>query len=172
MADAPLTGEIAVEGLADVMAGLRQFQDGVRIKLRGRLLDVARQAAEYAVYIAQQKGLHESGELIESIKAGWRSSYAYITDTARRVSPAYPAGFNYPAVYEYGGSETRAGYQVRNRSITGTRLIAQHGFGQGRVGPRAFLWPAALEGQERLVPAVEQALELLARDCGLELATS
>jgi hypothetical protein len=173
--DAPITGEIAVENLGAVMAGLKQFQGGIRTKLRERLTDVAEQAASYAVWIAREKGLHESGELIDQIKAGWRTSYAYITDTARRSSPAYPGGFNYPAIYEYGGSTTRGsqwstGSKIRNRSAIGTRLIAQHGIGEGHVGPRAFLYPAAVEGEARLVPAVQHALELLAADCGLQLA--
>jgi len=173
--NAPITGEIAVEGLAAVMAGLDQFQSGIKTKLRERLVDVAKQAASFAVYIAREKGLYDSGELIDRIQAGWRSSYAYITDTAQRSSPAYPGGFNYPAIYEYGGSVTRgnqwsSGVRIRNRSTIGTRLIAQHGIGEGHVGPRAFLWPAAVQGESRLVPAVQHALELLAADCGLELA--
>ena len=175
MAEPPLTGEIAVENLAEVIAGVKKLQDGVWPKLRERLVDVANRAASFAVFIARQKGLYESGDLIDHIKAGWRSSYAYISDTARRSSPAYPSGFNYPAIYEYGGSETRGnqwgtGFKIRNRSTIGTRLIAQHGLGEGHIGPRAFLWPAAVQGADQLVPAVENALELLAADCGLSLA--
>jgi hypothetical protein len=175
MADAPLTGEIAIQGLAEVMAGLGKYQSEIRTRLRDRLIAAANQDASFAVFIAREKGLYSSGELIDRIKAGWRSNYAFITDTARRISPAYPAGFNYPAVYEYAGSTTRAnqwgkGFQIRNRSITGVRLIAQYGLGEGRVGPRAFLWPAAVEGEPQLLLSVEQALAQLAADCGLAAA--
>jgi len=171
MADVPLTGEIAVEGLAEVIAGVRQFEEGVWPTVRSRLVAVADKAASFAVFIARSKGLYSTGELIEKIKSGFRSNYAFITDTARRISPAYPAGFNYPAIYEYAGSETRAnqsgqGFRIRNRSTTGTRLIAQYGLGEGRVGPRAFLWPAAVEGQPELLRSVDEALVQLAADCG------
>lgn len=173
MADEPYMGAIAVEGLAEVLAGLKQYQGEIRAKLRERLLAVATQAAGYAVFIAHQKGLYESGELISQIKAGFRGSYAYITDTARRVSAAYPEGFNYPRLYEYAGSSTRGnqwggGFRIRNRSTLGVRVISQYGLGEGNVGPRAFLWPAALQGEAQLVPALERALDLLARDCGLQ----
>jgi hypothetical protein len=172
--ETPITGTIAVEGLTDVLAGLKQFQGGLRSKLRENLISVANRAATFAVFIARSKGLYESGELIDGIKAGFRSSYAYITDKTRRVSPAYPEGFNYPAIYEYGGSQTRgnhagSGFKIRNRSTTGTRLIAQFGLGEGNVGPRAFLWPAAVQGESQLVPAVQLAIEQLARDSGLSV---
>lgn len=175
MADAPLTGEIAIEGLANVLTGLETYQAEVKTRLRERLRAAADQAASFAIFIARTKGLYHSGELIDHIKSGWRSNYAFITDTARRVSPAYPAGFNYPAVYEYGGSTTRAnqwgkGFRIRNRSTTGTRLIAQHGLGEGHTGPRAFLFPAAVQGQPQLLVSVEQALAQLAVDCGLQPA--
>jgi hypothetical protein len=169
---APVTGELAVRGLAETLAGLKQMESGLYARMRSRLVAAADQAASYAVFIAQQKGLYQSGELIERIKSGFRNYYAYITDTASRVSPAYPQGFNYPRVYEYGGSETRGnqwgkGFKIRNRSTTGTRLIAQHGIGEGFVGPRAFLWPAATEGEPGLYHSLELMIDELASSAGL-----
>lgn len=178
MADqAPLTGEIAIQGLTEVLAGLKTVETGLYTRLRGRLLAVAEQAASYAVFIARQKGLYETGDLIDKIKAGFRSSYAFIADTAVRVSPAYPQGFNYPKIYEYGGSETRGnqwgrGFKIRNRSTTGTRLIANYGLGEGFVGPRAFLWPAAVEGEPELYHSTELLIADLAREGGLELVNA
>lgn len=167
-----LTGTIAVEGIAGVLGAFRKIDRGLAAELRGALRGVAELAAQFAVFIAQQKGLRSSGDLIDSIKAGARSSYAYITATATRTSPAFPQGFNYPAIYEYGGSQTRnvrgKEYAIRNRSKIGVGLIAKYGIGTGSRGARAFLYPAAQQGQEPLVHSIEDLLDRLTSEAGLQ----
>lgn len=171
MADEALTGTVAVEGIAAVLKAFGRINTGLRGELRGALRSVADKAAAFAVYIAEEKGLHASGDLIGSIHGGARASYAYITATARRVSPAYPAGFNYPAIYEYGGSTMRrahgASYMIRNRSVVGTRLIANYGVGAGGLGPRAFLEPAAVQGEPVLEQETLTLLDQLISESGL-----
>jgi hypothetical protein len=174
MAEAPLTGTVAVEGIAAVLQALGSIDKGLRTQLRGELRQVADHCAQFAIYIAEQNGLHESGDLIASIKGGARSSYAYITATARRVSKSYPQGFNYPAVYEYGGSTTRrahgADWMIRNRTATGVRLVAKYGRGTGHLGARAFLEPAAQQGEPLLEKDTEALLDRLIADAGLQPA--
>lgn len=167
---------IAVEGLSGLIGALRSLGAEVWPAARRELVIGAEQAASYAIFIAHQKGLYDSGELIDKIKAGWRGFYAYITDVATRVSKSFPAGFNYPAIYEYGGSQTRrahgADWMIRNRSSIGVSLIAKYGLGVGHTGPRAFLWPAAIAGEEELYHSFELLFDRLARDAGLEPLTS
>lgn len=134
-----LTGTVAVEGVGDLLRAFGSIDKGLRRELRLELLDVANIAAGKARAIAEQKGLHATGALIDRIHAGARASYAYITDTARRASPAYPQGFNYPAVYEYG-----------------------HG------GARAFLTPAAITSEDDVISGVESLLDRLTRAAGLQ----
>lgn len=171
MTQAPLTGTVEVEGLSAVLSAFGHIDKSLSRELRGELRHVADKAAQMAEFIANEKGLQETGKLLASIHAGTRASYAYITATAKRVSPAYPAGFNYPALYEYGGSETRrahgADFKIRNRSLAGVRLIANHGIGTGHLGARAFLEPAAQQGEPYLEEQVGNLLDRLISEAGL-----
>lgn len=176
-AEAGLTGTVAIDGLATVLSALSHIEKSLARELRAELARVAEQDARYAVYIAHEKGLYDpahepdGGGLISSIHAGARSSYAYITATARRVSKSYPAGFNYPAVYEYAGSATRKvrgiEYKIRNRSKLGIQAIANYGVTAGHIGPRAFLEPAAIQGEPLLEQAIEDMFTRLTSEAGL-----
>lgn len=173
MADKPI---IQVEGLAELVRSLNQLGEDTRVEVRGELLGAARKAAAFAVFIAKEKGLYRSGDLIGGIKAGWRSSYAYITDTTTRESPAYPQGFNYPAIYEYAGSAFRRAhghnYRIRNRSKVGVALIANFGIGEGHTGPRAYLYPAAVAGEDQLASSFEVIFDRIATRLGLATGTA
>lgn len=164
-----LTG-IQVEGLQRTLRAFGRIQKGLRQELRKELIQIAGVVAAKARDIAEQKGLHDSGSLIERIHPGMRASYAYITDTAKRKSAKYPAGFNYPAIYEYGGSQTRknmAGeFNVVNRSRQGAALALLGAGSQRHVGPRAFLEPALAEREEWVVKAIDAMLGRMTSQAG------
>jgi hypothetical protein len=161
---------ISVEGLRETARAFDRFSSTLGKDLAAELLIIAEHVGEVAVFIAHSKGLDDpehapdGGGLIQSIHAKATRRGAYIVSSARRRSPGFPSGFNYPAMYEYGGSEVRrahgADWKIRSRSTAGIRLIANYGVGSGHLGPRAFLEPA-VEQSDAYINAA--AVELVDR---------
>jgi len=128
---------VQVQGLDALLAAFKQLGEGLPHELSAGLRTVARDVANDAKAIAKANGLHASGNLIDHITTSVRGTVAYIVDNARRVSPKYPSGYLYPAVYEFG-----------------------HG------GARAFLHPAAERDQDKIVAGLEPLVDRLIAQAG------
>lgn len=126
---------IYVQGLAELNRVFKKVTPDIYKDMRKEMLIAANLVASKAKDIAEAKGLRESGDLIEKIKPGATMRSATVADKALKKSPKYPSGFNYPAVYEYGGR------------------------GTGKTGPRAFLTPAIEESDEEIAALLERMVE-------------
>src|SRR6266542_4236882 len=87
--------EIKTEGIGQLLRALNKVDKDLRSTVRAGLVAVAGMVSVEARQIAEQKGLRQSGDLIAGIRPGFRSSYAYVADTARH------RGYNYPARIEF-----------------------------------------------------------------------
>jgi hypothetical protein len=123
---------IQVEGWRELARTFGRLSAELRAELRAEMLEVAGMVADAAKQIAEQKGLRESGRLIDGIRPGTRNTTAVIRDRAKRISRKYPAGYPYPARYEYGDRD------------------------------RPFLRPAVEEKRDEVVAMLEQMLDRLA----------
>jgi hypothetical protein len=93
---------IKIEGIQELMVACKRADSELKKGLQRDLKGIALLVATRAKSIAEAKGLRESGRLIASIRPGIQGSSAIVRDSANR------AGFNYPAVYEYGHGKARA----------------------------------------------------------------
>ena len=95
---------VEVEGVARTLAAFKTFQGNVAKGMKLELKAAAGLVATEAKKIAEAKGLRDTGDLIKSIRPGFKSSYAYVGDKAMHMGGPY----NYPARYEYGQGGARA----------------------------------------------------------------
>lgn len=148
---------LQVEGLAALQRDLNKVNKAAKREMREGLKEVGRIVQDDARLIAKAKGLHDTGELRRKISPAITQNAVYVRAKAMR------GGYNYPAVYEFGGRAAQLKRKgpgmtaIRNRSAIGARLAK---FGPalgsfGEYGPRAFLMPAA----ERKSKEVEAAME-------------
>lgn len=87
---------VKIDDLRKLERDLKQSNKDLASRLRRTIKGAATTVAEKAKEIAESEGLHDSGALIGSIKAGMQGGAGVVRVTAERN------GFRYPAVYEYG----------------------------------------------------------------------
>jgi hypothetical protein len=144
MARGLVTGDtIHVEGLGALLRSFGRMDPIMRRELRRELLAVADVVAEKARSYAVGAGLVDDedappgGGLVDTIKPSIRGAAIAVVDTARRVSRKYPAGYPYPARFE---------------------------FEQG--GARAFMRPAASDAAPAAATALEAVFARMASESG------
>lgn len=151
------TFTLQVQGLAALQRDLGKVNKSAKSEVREGLKEVGRIVQDDARLIAKAKGLHDTGQLIRKITPAVTQNAVFVRAKAMRD------GYNYPAVYEFGGRAAQMKRKgpgmtaIRHRSAIGARLAksgpALGAFGE--YGPRAFLMPAA----ERMSKEVERAME-------------
>jgi hypothetical protein len=125
---------LEVEGLDGLRRALRKVDRDASRELTKDLKLVGQPVVVLARSIAEEKGLHETGALINRINISVRGGTIYVRDTAKRKSRKYPSGYPYPSVYEFGGR------------------------GSDVLGPRAFVAPAVTEAQPDVLREWEEII--------------
>jgi hypothetical protein len=144
----PAQGPLQVEGLDELIVAFAQLDADLRRELSTRLRSLAGVVATDARAIALAKGLKRSGDLIAGIKTQVKGTTAWVIETARRVSPKYPEGYRYPAIYEFGGG--------RRKSTDPAWFRAP--------GIRAFMTPAVDKDREQVFNGIQGLVDdLIAR---------
>lgn len=92
----------AGEDFKDLLKALASMDKTARKEARRKLREVGEIVAVEARAQAEQQGLRKSGNLIRQIRPRVGRSSIQIVAAAKRKSAAYPRGFNYPLVHEYG----------------------------------------------------------------------
>lgn len=92
----------AGEDIRDLLKALKNMDKTLRKEARKKLRDVGEIVAVEARAQAEEHGLRRSGRLIKQIRPRLGRMSIQVAATATRKSPAYPRGFNYPRLYEYG----------------------------------------------------------------------
>ena len=95
-------GTLRVEGLAALQRDLNRVNKTAKGEVRDGLKDVWRIVSDQAQLIAMAKGLNKTGQLVRRIVPTVRQQGVFVEAKAKKRSPKYPAGYPYPAVYEYG----------------------------------------------------------------------
>lgn len=95
-------GTLRVEGLAALQRDLNRVNKTAKGEVRDGLKDVGRIVSDQAQLIAMAKGLNKTGQLVRRIVPTVRQQGVFVEAKAKKRSPKYPAGYPYPAVYEYG----------------------------------------------------------------------
>ena len=130
----PQIADVGIRGLRGLDRALGKADKTLRADLRTRLKEVADIVAVRARNLAEEKGLHQSGDLIKGIQP-----YA-LTGRAGVRSGAMHRGYNYPRRLEY-----------------------EHGGGRD-PGPRATLNPAFEQMKPVILMEAERILDKLAQD--------
>lgn len=152
---------LLVSGLAALQRDLGRVSKDARSEVREGLKGVAGITVSEAKRVAAAKGLHDSGDLIRKIVPTVNQQGVFVVAKAKR------RGYPYPAIYEFGGravSLKRKGpgmTKVTNRSRQGATL-ARYGSAlgsAGEYGPRAFLWPAAMNKADETERALGRWLD-------------
>ncbi len=95
-------GTLRVEGLAALQRDLNRVNKTAKGEVRDGLKEVGRIVSDQAQLIATAKGLNKTGQLVRRIVPTVRQQGVFVEAKAKKRSPKYPAGYPYPAVYEYG----------------------------------------------------------------------
>ncbi len=95
-------GTLRVEGLAALQRDLNRVNKTAKGEVRDGLKEVGRIVSDQAQLIAMAKGLNKTGQLVRRIVPTVRQQGVFVEAKAKKRSPKYPAGYPYPAVYEYG----------------------------------------------------------------------
>lgn len=113
-----MAGAIAVRGVRELNRALKRAGVDTRRELRLEMLKISGLVAGRAREIAEAEGLRDSGALIARIRPGATATAAVVRESAVKKSTKWPAGFRYPAVYEYGKGGARAFLRpARDRSL-------------------------------------------------------
>lgn len=172
---------LRVEGLAALQRDLNKIatpaaQAGIRANvLKPALQEIGEITAAEARSIARRRFVTKStGQMAKKIVPSVVMNALYVQSRATRKSKKYPAGYRYPAVYEYGGRDVQmlpgGGLsEIARRSTIGARLrngsVAQGEFGE--YGPNAVLYPAFVKTQGQIEIKFTVFLERFLRDIGL-----
>lgn len=144
----PFEGTLAVRGLSETTRSLNKIQRGLGKMVTQELKQIAVPVATKAQELARARGLvGKTGSLVRKIKPFATGSAVGIRETAARKASSGKRGgryagtpFNYPNVWEFGGR------------------------GEGEnVGPRAFMYPAAVWGRPQAEKMLGDAFDRLAR---------
>jgi hypothetical protein len=168
------TDTIRVEGLADLLKTFGRIDKQLSKEIKRELREIGGIVLKDAKANALAEGFGKpgasgrgSGDLLRGLKLRQRRGDIAIVETAMR------AGFNYPKIYEFGGSDVRHGRggtftKITNRTATGARLAAggkaKGAFGQ--FGSRAFMYPALEKNRAAVVEAFDDMLGRLASEAG------
>jgi len=158
------TGTLIVENLGGLNRALKAAEGDLDKLLRKELKAIGVVVQQQAKRNAAAEGLRDTGALINGIKVGFSRGAVTVYQTASRRSTVSAKTFRrsatrtrvasnisggggtvdypYPIVYEFGGR------------------------GSGRLGPRAFMYPALEQKQEQIVGMFDDVLERLSRDFG------
>jgi hypothetical protein len=100
---------IEVRGLVELARSAAMIAPEIRKEFRDALVAGGQLVAGRARAIASQEGLRASGALIGNLGVAvvGSSTVVLLRDTAKRVSPKYPAGYAYPGVYEFSAERSR-----------------------------------------------------------------
>lgn len=157
---------VLVENLAKFRKAVRDLDKGLSTELTKGLKAVADLLVPEAQAQARSVGLNATGKLIGGIKGKARTKDVILEDRVKSKS----SGFSYPALYEYGGAELRGTHgnyaAIRNRSEQGARL---KNFGTSLapgLGPRAFLAPAIVKSEIKIIDKINDVLNDTARRAG------
>lgn len=137
-----MTGaSIHVEGLRELVRAFGRMNPALRLEMNRELRKLGKEVAQEAQLIAGEKGLRESGSLIGGIRTRLNVGTVSIVSTARKVSPKYPGGYDYPRRYEFerGGAraflqpalERRAPAALQALDEIFSRMVSESGFGGG-----------------------------------------
>jgi hypothetical protein len=149
-------------GVDAARAGLRGASKTMKREIEDEMKAIGTIVSDEAQSVAASKGLKRSGNLISMIRPMAGTMQVSVRASAKRKSPKYPQGYNYPKVYEYGGrlatmngkGSNRAIRNVKNRSTTAKRLGLSAG-STHFTGSREFMHPAL----EAKTPEVVQRMQ-------------
>ena len=92
----------AGEDIRDLLKALKTMDKALRPAARKKLREVGEIVAAEARTQAESQGLRKSGRLIRQIRPRLGRMSIQVAATATKKSPAFPRGFSYPALHEYG----------------------------------------------------------------------
>jgi hypothetical protein len=126
-----------IEGLKETRSAIRRSSRLVKKEINTRLRAVGDILAVEAQGLARSRGLEKSGKLVRLIKPRARSMSVAVVANAKRVSPKYPKGYNYPKRLEY-----------------------ENG------GARQFMRPALASKKQEVVSKLAEVLDEISREFG------
>lgn len=166
---------VKVEGLAQLIKAFSAMDKRLGLEIKKELRLIGGFVLQDAKANALAEGFgppgasgRGTGDLLRNLKLRQRRGDVAIAETAVH------GGFNYPRIYEFGGStlrHTRADtlkWIWKNRSATGARLV-KRGPARGRYGQygsRAFLYPALEKNRQRVIDELDDMLGRLASEAG------
>jgi len=108
-------GSVHVENLDVLVKAFGRVDKNLKRQLQARLRGIGKIVADEAKGIAEFHRLRgeedydrHRGSLITQIRPSVRGSSVFIRDSARTKSAAYPAGYNYPARFEFESKGAKA----------------------------------------------------------------
>jgi hypothetical protein len=159
-------GLVVIENFEAWKKSIKELDKGLARELNKGLKSVGHIVASKAADIAESKGLHKTGELVNLLRLPGVGQATTVTKSAvivkakamrpvpathrnfrdgRGASRYSGKPFNYPSVYEYG----------------------KRGAGTG-VGPRAFLAPGLAATQGKVMHAMEEVIAETVRKAGFK----
>jgi hypothetical protein len=102
------TGQtLQIRGLSALQRDLGKASKTAKKEVRDGLKEIGEIVSDEAKLMAQARGLNKTGTLIRKIVPTVRQQGVFVEAKARKKSKKYPAGYRYPAVYEYGTRRAR-----------------------------------------------------------------
>lgn len=155
---------LLLEGFEELARDYKAAGKDAAKEFRNSLKPIGQAVARRAADVAEMKGLHQTGQLVNKLRQAGAVSVTNkgVTVTAKASRGGYP----YPSIYEYGGRSaqiTKKGRlsKVRNRSKQGAYLTRSGGsLGEfGELGPRSFLGPAVMQMQGEIQTMTQEWID-------------